>query len=107
LPADLDAMRGRLEVRRDQLLNRTEKIERDLRTLRDPDSQERVTESENDEVLEGLGDAERSELSRIRHALQRLDAGTYTTCERCGEEIPSGRLNAVPQTSTCVGCAEG
>jgi len=107
LPVDLGDLRERLETRRDQLMARTGKIERDLRTLRDPDSQERVTESENDEVLEGLGGAERGELARVQHALRRMDEGTYTVCERCGEEIPGERLRVVPEASTCVECAEG
>lgn len=105
MPVDLGDLRERLEARRDQLMARTGQIERDLRTLRDPDSEERVTESENDEVLEGLGGAERDELSRVRHALRRMDEGTYTECERCGEEIPSERLRVVPEASTCVDCA--
>lgn len=102
---DERAVRNRLEDRLQQLSARATRIEDDLRSQRHPDSEERVTESENDEVLEGLGEAERAELGRVRHALARLDAGTYSTCERCGEEIPSARLEAVPDTSLCVACA--
>jgi RNA polymerase-binding transcription factor DksA len=105
VPIDLQATRQKLEARRDQLATRTGKIEKDLRRLPDPDSQERVTESENDEVLESLKEAELRELAHIEHALGRLAAGTYTECQRCGEEIPAARLEAVPETSTCVGCA--
>lgn len=106
-PAMIDesAVRSRLEERLAQLSDRTERIEKDLGRLRDPDSGERVTESENDEVLEGLGESERAELARVRHALSRLDAGTYTTCESCGEDIPAARLEVVPDASRCVGCA--
>lgn len=102
---DLQAARKRLEDRRRQLVARTGSIARELRSLRDQDSAERVTESENDEVLEGLDGSERRELARIARALERLAAGTYTECERCGEEIPAARLEAVPDTSTCVDCA--
>ncbi|MGH0035508.1 MAG: TraR/DksA family transcriptional regulator [Myxococcota bacterium] len=102
---DHQAAREKLEARREKLLARTGKIERDLRALANPDSQERVTERENDEVLEGLGEAERAELEQIRLALARLDAGTYFQCQRCGGEIPEARLEAVPETTYCVACA--
>lgn len=102
---EIQATRKRLEARRDQLVARTGKIQGDLRQLRDPDSQERVTESENDEVLEGLDDAERVELADVNHALDRLAAGTYEQCERCGDAIPVARLEAVPETAFCTKCA--
>jgi len=102
---DEKAARLQLEERLENLVARTQRIERDLQARRDPDAEERVTESENDEVLEGLDDTERAEVARIRHALSRLDDGTYSTCERCGGEIPAERLAAVPDTALCVACA--
>lgn len=39
-------------------------------------------------------------------ALAKLEAGTYGTCERCGEPIPPARLEARPTASRCVGCAD-
>jgi DnaK suppressor protein len=44
-------------------------------------------------------------LDDIEHALSRLDAGTYGTCEFCGQAIPFERLEAIPHASTCVACA--
>jgi RNA polymerase-binding transcription factor DksA len=44
-------------------------------------------------------------LDDIEHALSRLAAGTYGTCEPCGQVIPPERLEAIPQASTCVACA--
>jgi RNA polymerase-binding transcription factor DksA len=44
-------------------------------------------------------------LDDIEHALSRLDAGTYGTCEACGQAIPRERLEAIPHASTCVACA--
>jgi RNA polymerase-binding transcription factor DksA len=102
---DRKAARKRLEERRATLVTRTERIQQNLRRLPDADSQERVTERENDEVLERLDDTEREELARVDRALQRLEAGTYDECERCGETIQAGRLEAIPETATCVNCA--
>lgn len=43
-----------------------------------------------------------AELAEIEHALQRLDEGTYGTCEACGKTIPDDRLEAMPATRFCV-----
>ncbi len=40
----------------------------------------------------------------IEHALGRLDAGTYTTCEICGGPISAERHEVVPWSTTCVEC---
>ena len=47
----------------------------------------------------------RLHLSEIDAAMERLDAGTYGTCERCGEPIGEGRLEARPVARTCIRCA--
>jgi DnaK suppressor protein len=44
-------------------------------------------------------------LAEIDAALDRLAAGTYGTCERCGRAIPSARLEARPVATLCVECA--
>lgn len=103
--ADVTVLRAELEGRLDVLLKRVDRITGDLRKPGDPDWQERATELENDDVLEGLDDASRAEATAIRAALQRLDAGTYGRCARCGQEIAAARLAALPSATTCVVCA--
>ncbi len=44
-------------------------------------------------------------LAEIDAAVERLDAGTYGTCERCGEAIGEERLGARPTARTCIQCA--
>lgn len=44
-------------------------------------------------------------LAEIDAALDRLDAGTYGTCRSCGRPIAPERLEALPATPLCVGCA--
>jgi RNA polymerase-binding transcription factor DksA len=44
-------------------------------------------------------------LAELQHALARLDAGTYATCECCGDGITRERLEAKPSATTCVSCA--
>ena len=60
---------------------------------------------ENDEVLEALDGHDREELSAIRLALRRMDAGGYGVCASCGEDIAPGRLEALPLVMTCIRCA--
>ncbi len=41
----------------------------------------------------------------IDQALERIDAGTYGVCIRCGNPIPDERLEAVPWAALCVPCS--
>ncbi len=45
-----------------------------------------------------------STLADVERALQKLAEGTYGTCDSCGRQIPSERLEAIPATSLCVDC---
>jgi RNA polymerase-binding transcription factor DksA len=47
----------------------------------------------------------RSALHEIERALERLEEGTYGSCERCGMPISVARLEAMPATTTCITCA--
>jgi RNA polymerase-binding transcription factor DksA len=43
-------------------------------------------------------------LAEIDAALDRVRAGRYGRCERCGRQIPEARLEARPVARTCVSC---
>ena len=43
-----------------------------------------------------------AELDDVEHALQRLEEGTYGTCEACGKPIEEERLRAMPAARFCV-----
>jgi DnaK suppressor protein len=45
-------------------------------------------------------------LTQVERALDRLDAGTYGRCERCGNAIPKARLEAFPSVTLCVTCKQ-
>jgi DnaK suppressor protein len=53
----------------------------------------------------GVGRSLESGLMRTERALAKLDEGTYGICDRCGAEIPPGRLRAMPDSVLCVACA--
>lgn len=44
-------------------------------------------------------------IADIDRALEKLDAGTYGQCDRCGQAIAAARLDALPASALCVTCA--
>jgi DnaK suppressor protein len=52
----------------------------------------------NVSLLEQVDD----ELQEIEAAAQRLERGTYGTCQACGRPIGDARLEAMPATRFCV-----
>ena len=47
-------------------------------------------------------DAAERDVEDVEKALQRLDDGTYGTCETCGEAIPDELLATEPSRRTCA-----
>ena len=60
---------------------------------------------ERDQEMTLLANA-RDMLFQTRHALDRIDAGTYGTCENCGGPIGKARLQAFPRATLCVTCKQ-
>ncbi|KQX07307.1 MULTISPECIES: TraR/DksA family transcriptional regulator [unclassified Leifsonia] len=56
--------------------------------------------------LSGTQRAVDEDLGQVDAALERLAAGSYGTCVRCGESIPIDRLRARPEASLCITCAQ-
>ena len=52
----------------------------------------------------GVGSSLESRLERVDRALANLDAGSYGTCDTCGEPIDPRRLRAMPESTVCAGC---
>lgn len=61
------------------------------------DSQQR--EAYIDSIIE-------EKLERIEKALQRLDQGVYGKCLKCGQDIRTERLVALPYAEMCMKCQE-
>jgi DnaK suppressor protein len=49
----------------------------------------------------------RATVVEIDRALQKIEDGTYGTCEQCGQTIPDARLQALPYAALCVSCKSG
>lgn len=54
----------------------------------------------------GLEQTLRAHLRQVRHALERLEEGTYGTCEVCGQPIAKERLDAMPEATVCLSCKQ-
>lgn len=67
---------------------------------------DRAAELESMEVDSNVTDSEFRLAEKIRHALDRIENGSYGTCEGCGGEIPAARLDAKPSVSLCIPCQE-
>jgi RNA polymerase-binding transcription factor len=53
-------------------------------------------------MVEGL----KSQHQEVVAALARIDEGNYGKCERCGQDIPFERLEAIPTARLCVTCKQ-
>lgn len=100
-------IREQLESRLQNLNQRIDEIEGDLRTAPSADFEEQATETEGDQVLEGVEDSARIEAQQIHSALQRITEGSYGECMTCGEPIGEQRLEALPYALQCINCARG
>ena len=99
--ADIKKYEQTLLERLEELNARLTEIEEDLDEPADPDDEERATEREGDEVLEGLGNTGLAEIRMIQAALGRVRDGTFGVCVSCGEDISAERLDVLPHTPRC------
>lgn len=53
-----------------------------------------------------IGEQSEGRLEDVKRALQKIDEGTYGICEDTGEEIPEGRLKAIPEAIRTVEAQE-
>ena len=60
------------------------------------------TETFEMEKIVSLLEQVNDELQEIEAAAQRLERGTYGTCQACGRPIGDDRLEALPATRFCV-----
>jgi RNA polymerase-binding transcription factor DksA len=113
----LDAKRRELHARREAYLAEAEQVTANALELTDDTSSQDMADEdgfgeadtlsvERDRLLVVASDAQ-ARVAAIDAALERVDAGTYGTCEACQQPIPEARLDAVPEATLCVGCKTG
>ena len=102
----LEEFRQPLQGQMDDLLRGADKTVSDMTDEKTnfPDPTDRASlESDRNFELR-IRDRERRLISKIREALDRIDAGEFGECEDCGEEIGEARLKARPVTTLCIEC---
>lgn len=68
------------------------------------DSADMANDDVERELSSQLASLESRELEQIEAAILALQQGRYGTCEECQQAIPIARLQALPQSTTCIGC---
>ncbi|MFW6381771.1 MAG: TraR/DksA C4-type zinc finger protein [Bacillota bacterium] len=63
------------------------------------------TDTFDRELDAGIEDNQRQLLKRVLHSLELIEKGNYGICQQCGRKISSDRLEALPYSILCKGCA--
>lgn len=110
----LSTTRGALETRRTEIRTELERLDQELQWLGDDQEGERGglgnhLGDDGSSVMEqeriATVSADLTEvLQKIDAALERMDDGTYGTCQRCGKQIARARLEAFPYVAYCIDC---
>ena len=104
--AKLEEFRQLLQEQMDQLLHEAGKTVSEMTDEKTnfPDPTDRASlESDRNFELR-IRDRERKLISKIREALDRIEAGEFGECEDCGDQIGEARLKARPVTTLCIEC---
>jgi RNA polymerase-binding protein DksA len=97
-----------LRRRRALLLQEVTENEEDMRSIIEQRESELEESAQKDGITRVTGHlSERGQrmIREINNAFERMTAGVYGECERCGSEIGIGRLRALPTATLCIECA--
>ncbi|MFB0507873.1 MAG: RNA polymerase-binding protein DksA [Thermodesulfobacteriota bacterium] len=102
----LDFFRKLLTRRLEELLMEAERTKYQVKETDEPasDPMELASNGFDRDVLLRLRDRERKLMIKIKEALERIENGTFGTCEECGEKISEKRLRARPMATLCIDC---
>ncbi len=92
-----------------RILNNSKKtLSNELNISQDdlPDEADLAATEINQNLVFKLRERERQLLSKIDIALQKMDDGSFGTCESCEEPIEPKRLEARPVSTLCLACKE-
>ncbi len=107
--AQLKKFKDLLEEKREDMLQRAKQTLSEDMTL-DQDDLPDEMDLASSEYLQSftfrLRGREKVFLDKIAQALERIEDGTFGTCDECGEPIAAKRLEARPETTLCIRCKE-
>jgi RNA polymerase-binding transcription factor len=108
---DIESIRRRLLDERQRVIDAIEYLHHEHPGSLEDESEERTIDNHLAETATVTLDREldytleenaNRALHAIDSALERIDAGTYGTCRRCGREINPERLDAIPWATLCI-----
>ena len=104
---DMTQLRGTLLKHRREVFERLHQFESDWQVLgeRDVELEEEAQKADMTSLYDRLDERAKDVIETIDLALCRMAAGSYGICEECEEIITLKRLEAIPETRLCVGCA--
>ena len=100
----VEKQRERLEESRAELVRMVEGLEEDQRFP--AEEEEDFTQHDSGDMSQSLFTREmdatveqtlEKRLQSVERALQKIEEGTYGICDDTGEQIPKGRLEAIPE----------
>jgi len=86
------------------LVRKTTENEKEYPTSEVGDTIDQAADSSARELLFQLNDSEKQRLEDIDAALQKIEQGGFGICEKCGGEIDTKRLKAMPYARFCIKC---
>jgi RNA polymerase-binding transcription factor len=105
----VDSQKQRLIDLRDEFTRVRDGLEEDKRGLEGGGDD--FSETDSGDMSQSIFDREMDatveegivrRLGQVERALKKIDEGTYGVCDDTGEEIPKGRLEAVPEAIRTV-----
>ena len=105
----VDSQKQRLIALRDELAGVRDGLDEDERELEGGGDD--FTETDSGDMSQSIFDREMDatveegivrRLGEVERALQKIEEGTYGVCDDTGEDIPRGRLEAVPEAVRTV-----
>jgi DnaK suppressor protein len=112
---DTERFRGILEEERQRVLDAINYLHEETPGSLEDETEEIVGNSDNHlgdtatatldrEIDYSLEENSEHVLRSIDAALQRIEDGTFGTCETCGQPISAERLEAIPYATQCIDC---
>lgn len=106
--AALKKLRAQMEEERAELVEQVEELDAsaDVAQWRDAGFDDDAADSGSAaferERAQSLAAHARRIIVQIDDAFERMEAGTYGICERCGDPIEKARLEAIPYSTLCL-----
>jgi RNA polymerase-binding protein DksA len=106
----LVAERERLEAELQEIENRTARMDESERanelSAYEDHPADLASETFEREKDLAIGESVEGLLRRVISALDKIERGTYGTCDACGRPIKKARLRALPFATLCLDCQD-